>query len=35
MDGNPGEWAVAFHGISCPKFVALSVIKEGLMPGPR
>lgn len=35
MDGNPNEWAVAFHGISSnPDFVLPKVINEGMREGP-
>ena len=34
MNGNPGEWAVAFHGVGDPSYFALPKIsKEGLKVG--
>lgn len=35
MDGNSNEWAVAFHGFSCPEFVMPKVINEGMRIGPH
>ena len=34
MNGNPGEWAVAFHGVGDPSYFALPKISsEGLKVG--
>ena len=39
MDNNPGEWYVAYHGISIPNNklmhqVVSNVMKGGLIQGP-
>ena len=34
MDGDPGEWAVAFHGVGDPTYFAVPKIsREGLKVG--
>ena len=37
MDGNPGEWVVAFHGVGEPSGTAVNNIAAGtgLKVGPR
>jgi hypothetical protein len=41
MDGNSGEWCVAYHGVGKPEgFIdaldaASNIIKQGLIQGPR
>ena len=36
MDGNPKEWAVAFHGIrGLQTFVGQGVINNGFLAGPN
>ena len=34
MDGNPGEWAVAFHGVGDPTYFAVpKIAKESVKIG--
>ena len=31
MDGNPGEWAVAFHGVGDPSYFAVPKIAKEMI----